>query len=234
MIKLFLLMILVSLLTFTSCQQKGDQGMSFADGYESREVREDLTKKAIQINEKYILVAPAPKPFIEKTPEDEEEEYIIPGDIIAQAQIEGSGQPGNVYEDYFSSIEISPEIAPVKIVLVLRAPKYNATGEEQSMMRITHSPRTGRNNHIEIETSEGKRRLYLNSDGTLSREIDTDNLEYNPFGEVNQMKPGGKGIEFVSTESEILVSGKASYHLRVTDTRLGRMVFDATLAVLPD
>ena len=180
------------------------------------------------------MVAPAPKPFIEKTPEDEEEEYIIPGDIIAQAQIEGSGQPGNVYEDYFSSIEISPEIAPVKIVLVLRAPKYNATGEEQSMMRITHSPRTGRNNHIEIETSEGKRRLYLNSDGTLSREIDTDNLEYNPFGEVNQMKPGGKGIEFVSTESEILVSGKASYHLRVTDTRLGRMVFDATLAVLPD
>ena len=48
------------------------------------------------------------------------------------------------------------------------------------------------------------------------------------------MKPGGKGIEFVSTESEILVSGEASYHLRVTDTRLGRMVFDATLAVLPD
>ena len=234
MLKLFLLMILVSLLTFISCQQKGDQGMSFADGNESRVVREDLTNKAIQINEKYILVAPVPKPFIEKTPEEEADEYIIPGDIIAQAQIEGSGQPGNVYEDYFSPIEVSPEIAPVKIVLVLRAPKYNATGEEQSMMRITHSPRTGRNNHIEIETSEGKRRLYLNSDGTLSREIDTDNLEYNPFGEVNQMKPGGKGIEFVSTESEILVSGEASYHLRVTDTRLGRMVFDATLAVLPD
>jgi len=234
MIKLFLFMILISFFSFISCQQRGDQGTSFANGNENRVVREDLTNKAVQINEKYLLVAPAPKPFIEKTPEEEEEEYTIPGDIIAQAQIEGSGQPGNVYEDYFSSIEVSPEIASVKIVLVLRAPKYNATGEEQSMMRITHSPRTGRNNHIEIETSEGKRRLYLNSDGTLSREIDTDNLEYNPFGEVNQMKPGGKGIEFVSTESEILVSGKASYHLRVTDTRLGRMVFDATLAVLPD
>ena len=102
------------------------------------------------------------------------------------------------------------------------------------MMRITHSPRTGRNNHIEIETSEGKRRLYLNSDGTLTREIDTGNREYNPFGEVNQMKPGGKGIEFISKESEILVSGKALYHLRVTDTRLGRMTFDATLSILPD
>ena len=76
MLKLFLLMILVSLLTFISCQQKGDQGMSFADGNESRVVREDLTNKAIQINEKYILVAPVPKPFIEKTPEEEAEEYL--------------------------------------------------------------------------------------------------------------------------------------------------------------
>ena len=227
-------MILVLLLSFMSCQQKGELGMSFANGNENRVVRKDLTNPAIQINEKYLSLAPAPKPFIEKTPDEEEEEYIVPGDIIANALIEGSGQPGNIYEDYFSSIQVSSEIVPVKIVLVLRAPKYNATGEEQSMMRITHSPRTGRNNHIEIETSEGKRRLYLNSDGTLTREIDTGNREYNPFGEVNEMKPGGKGIEFISKESEILVSGKALYHLRVTATRLGRMTFDDTLSILPD
>tara|TARA_Y100000590_G_C15620470_1_gene977370 strand:- start:640 stop:1266 length:627 start_codon:yes stop_codon:yes gene_type:complete len=208
--------------------------MSLAAGNENRVVRQDLTNKAIQINENYLFTAPVQKPFIEKTPDEKEEEYIIPGDIIARAQIEGSGQPGNIYEDYFPQIEVSSQMTPVKIVLVLRAPKYNAAGEEQSMMRITHSPRTGRNNHLEIDTSEGKRRLYLNSDGTLTREIDTGNREYNPFGEVNQMKPGGKGIEFISTESEILVSGKALYHLRVTDTRLGRMTFDATLSILPD
>jgi hypothetical protein len=61
-----------------------------------------------------------------------------------------------------------------------------------------------------------------------------ENLEYNPFGEVNQMKPGGQGIEFITVEPEILISGSASYHLRVTDTRLGRMLFNATLTILPD
>ena len=166
--------------------------------------------------------------------EENVEEYIIPGTIVAQAKIEGSGQPGNVYEDYFSEIEVPGTPIPVKIALVLNVPKYTDAGEGQSMMRITHSPRTGRNNHIEIETTDGNRRLYLNSNGTLTREISKENLEYNPFGEVNQMKPGGPGIEFVSVEPETLISGSASYHLRVTDTRLGRMFFSATLTILSD
>ena len=180
------------------------------------------------------MEAPEPKPAVENIPEEMEEEYIVPGNIIAQAKIEGSGQPGNVYQDYFSEIEVSGRPIPVTITLVLSAPKYTDAGEEQSMMRITHSPRTGRNNHIEIETTDGNRRLYLNSNGTLTREISKENLEYNPFGEVNQMKPGGPGIEFVSVEPETLISGSASYHLRVTDTRLGRMFFSATLTILSD
>ena len=83
MIKPFLFMILVLLLSFMSCQQKGELGMSFANGNENRVVRKDLTNTAIQINEKYLSLAPAPKPFIEKTPDEEEEEYLVPGDIIS-------------------------------------------------------------------------------------------------------------------------------------------------------
>ncbi len=227
-------MILIVSLGFIACQQQAGQESSLAGNNDSRTVRGDLTQRAVQINQKYLLQAPEPKPVVENIPEETEEEYIVPGNIIAQAKIEGSGQPGNVYQGYFSEIEVSGAPTPVKIALVLSVPKYTDSGEKQSMMRITHSPRTGRNNHIEIETTDGKMRLYLNSDGTLTREISMENLEYNPFGEVNQMKPGGQGIEFITVEPEILISGSASYHLRVTDTRLGRMLFNATLTILPD
>ena len=232
--KLFLLIILIALLAFNACQQKIERESFLSGSDDSRIVRLDLTQKAVEINEKYLLLEPEPKPIVEDISEENVEEYIIPGTIVAQAKIEGSGQPGNVYEDYFSEIEVPGTPIPVKIALVLNVPKYTDAGEEQSMMRITHSPRTGRNNHIEIETEDGKTRLYLNSDGTLTREISMENLEYNPFGEVNQMKPGGQGIEFITIEPEILISGSASYHLRVTDTRLGRMRFNAALTILPD
>ena len=212
-----------------SCQIT-DNDAIYINQFSARLVREDLSREANDINRKYLEQEVL---FIREVELDmlEVEKYIFPGDKITEIILEGTGQSGNVFKGDFPAFKIQEEPLSTKLVLVLTAPKILENGSVQTLMRLTHSPRTERLNYIQIPTIDGDVRLYLNSEGELSEKKNVYVEGENVFGKADVIDPGGKPLEYVTKEPQKLISGIPTYHLRVTDSRLGTMVVNAILVM---
>ena len=219
----------ISCILMFSCQiMENDE--SYINQVSIRLVREDLSREANDINRKYLdqEVLFIPDVVLDTLVV---EEYIFPGDKITEIILEGTGQSGNVFKGDFPAFKIQEEPLSTKLVLVLTAPKILENGSEQTLMRLTHTPRIEILNYIQIPTIDGDVRLYLNSEGELSEKKNVHVEGENVFGKADVIDPGGKPLEYVTKEPQKLISGIPTYHLRVTDSRLGTMVVNATLVM---
>ena len=174
------------------------------------------THTALQESVDPTPTAQLPTPTATATP--------IPGIVIGQATIEGSGQSGNIYQGQFSAVELPERLADRTLSLLLTAPLNLPDGREQTLVRMTHVPDSGRYNYIELPTAQGIVRLYLHPEGSLVvQEFEA------PLQGVNILTPDETGIVFSTQIDFELGSDPGTYLFRFADTGLEPMVVVATL-----